>query len=76
MSFITGYVIFCLMGWTAGIPTGKALNRVGEVEPGGEGQQIGLRAGDTITAINGQPITDRRPDDRPSSTTASASRSR
>ncbi|MBV9849730.1 MAG: site-2 protease family protein [Armatimonadetes bacterium] len=58
MSFITGYVIFCLMGCTVGLPMGKMLNRVGEVEPGGEGQRMGLHAGDVIEAINGQRITD------------------
>ena len=58
MSFILGYVIFCLMGWTIGLPMGKTLNKVGEVEPGGEGQHIGLHAGDVIEAINGRRITD------------------
>ena len=57
MSFITGYVIFCLMGWAAGSPTGHALNRVGDVKPGGAGQAADLRAGDTISAVNGRPIT-------------------
>jgi regulator of sigma E protease len=57
MSFITGYLIFCLMGFTVGMPTDQVVNRIGEVEPGGAGQQIDLRAGDTITAINGSPIT-------------------
>ncbi len=58
MSFILGYVVLCLMGWTVGTPTGKPLTRIGLVEPGGEGQKIGLRAGDTILAINGQPVSD------------------
>ncbi len=58
MSFLLGYLIVCLMGWTVGLPMGQTLNKIGEVEPGGEGQHIGLRAGDQITAINGQPITD------------------
>lgn len=56
MSFVLGYVIICLMGWTVGLPMGQTLNKIGEVEPGGEGQHIGLRAGDVITAINGTPI--------------------
>ena len=58
MSFVLGYVVFCLMGWAVGAPTGKALTRIGLVEPGGEGQHIGLRAGDVILAINGVPMTD------------------
>ena len=60
MSFLFGYFAFCLMGWTVGIPSGKVLSRIGMVSPGGEGQRIGLRAGDVITAINGQPIADGR----------------
>lgn len=58
MSFLFGYIAFCLMGWTVGIPSGKVLSRIGMVSPGGEGQRIGLRTGDVITAINGQPISD------------------
>ena len=58
MSFVFGYVVFCLMGITTGIPTGKVLTRISLVEPGGEGHRIGLHAGDVITAINGQPVTD------------------
>ncbi len=58
MSLLFGYVVFCLMGITTGIPTGKVLTRINMVEPGGEGQRIGLYAGDVITAINGKPVTD------------------
>jgi regulator of sigma E protease len=57
MSFLLGYLIVCLMGWTVGLPMGNTLNKIGEVEPGGEGQHIGLHAGDMITAINGTPIS-------------------
>ena len=57
MSLLFGYFVFCLMGVTTGIPSGKVLTRVDVVEAGGEGQKIGLHAGDTITAINGQPLT-------------------
>ena len=58
MSFVFGYVVFCLMGCTTGIPSGKVLTRISLVEPGGEGHRIGLRAGDVITQINGQPVAD------------------
>ena len=57
MSFILGYAVFCLMGVTTGIPTGKTLNKVAMTAPGGEGQRIGLRIGDVITTINGQPVS-------------------
>ena len=56
MSLLFGYFVFCLMGVTTGIPSGKVLTRVDVVEAGGEGQNIGLHAGDVITAINGQPL--------------------
>ncbi len=56
MSFLLGYLIICLMGFTVGLPKGSTLNKIGEVEPGGEGQHIGLHSGDEIVAINGQPI--------------------
>ena len=57
MSFVTGYVIFCLMGVLTGVPSGKTLNQVGMAYPGGAGQKAGLRIGDEIVAINGQPVT-------------------
>ena len=57
MSFLFGYLVFCVMGFTTGIPSGKVLTRIDVVEAGGEGQKIGLHAGDTITSINGQPLT-------------------
>ena len=60
MSFLLGYAVLCLMGWTVGAPTGKALTRIGLVDAGGEGQRVGLRAGDTIAAINGVPMTSGR----------------
>ncbi len=57
MSFVLGYVVFCLLGFAIGWPTGRPLPKVGQVEPGGEGHRIGLRAGDVIRSINGLPIT-------------------
>ncbi len=57
MSFVLGYVVFCLMGVTTGIPTGKTLNKVAMAAPGGEGKRIGLQIGDIVTAIDGQPVT-------------------
>ena len=57
MSFVTGYVIFCLMGVLTGVPSGKVLNKIALVDAGGEGQRVGLHLGDEIVAVNGQPIT-------------------
>jgi len=56
MSFITGVVILCLLGCTFGIPMGKSIARVAQVQPKGEGQRIGLQAGDYIIAMNGIPV--------------------
>lgn len=56
MSFVTGYVIFCLMGVLTGVPSGSTLNKVAEAEPGGPGFKAGLRIGDEIVASNGVPI--------------------
>ena len=58
MSLFFGYLVFCLMGVTTGVPTGKVLTRISLVEPGGEGHRIGLHAGDVITAIDGKPVSD------------------
>ena len=58
MSFVFGYLVFCLMGVTTGIPTGPVTNRIALAGPDGEAKRIGLRLGDRITAINGIPITD------------------
>lgn len=57
MSFVLGYIVFCLMGVTTGVPTGNTLNKVAMAGPGGEGQRIGLRIGDTIRSINGQTVS-------------------
>ena len=58
MSFVFGYVVFCLMGVTTGIPTGKALNKVAHGGAGRRRPADRPAIGDVITAINGQPITD------------------
>lgn len=58
MSFLFGWILLCLIGVTAGLPTGKTLTKVGLVNPGGEGQRVGLQTGDVILAIDGVPMTD------------------
>lgn len=58
MSFILGYLVLCLIGMTIGWPSGRISNTIDQVDPGGEGQHIGLRGGDTIVGINGVPIAD------------------
>lgn len=57
-SFILAYLIFCTLGFTVGLPTGKLLNRVDMVEPGSRAAKAGLRVGDKILQIDGQTIKD------------------
>ncbi|MEO7715635.1 MAG: site-2 protease family protein [Capsulimonas sp.] len=57
MSFLLGYVIFCLMGVTIGISSGKILNRVAVVMPGGAGYKADLRTGDKIVKIDDKVIS-------------------
>jgi regulator of sigma E protease len=57
MSFLLGYVIFCLMGCTVGISSGKILNRVAVVMPDGAGYKAKLITGDKIVKIDDKVIT-------------------
>lgn len=58
-SLLFGYLVFCVMGMTAGLPTrdSRTTNQVAEVVPGGEAHRVGVRVGDWITAINSTPVT-------------------
>lgn len=56
MSFVLAYLIFCILGFTYGIPT-KALNRVDQVMKGSLAEKAGLKSGDVVTEINGKRIT-------------------
>lgn len=56
-SFLLGYVIFCTMGFTVGLPISRNVeNRVDLVMPGSEAERVGLRTGDEIIKINGKTI--------------------
>jgi regulator of sigma E protease len=57
MSLFFGYLLFCLMGMTTGLPTNKITNQV-IVMPDGAARAAGMRTGDRIVAINGVPISD------------------
>lgn len=57
MSFLLGYLVFCTLGFTVGLPiTGDLMNSVDLVMPGSEAQRVGLRSGDVIVSINGERI--------------------
>lgn len=58
-SLLFGFLVFCLTGMTAGLPTkdSTTTNQVAQVLPGGEAHRVGLRVGDFITAIDGKEVT-------------------
>jgi regulator of sigma E protease len=57
MSLFFGYLIFCVMGMTIGLPGNKITNQI-TVMPDGAAREAGLRTGDRIVAINDIPIAD------------------
>lgn len=58
MSLFFGYLLFCVMGFTTGLPQEQAENAINRVIPGKPAEKAGLKAGDLIVEINGQKITD------------------
>lgn len=56
-SLVLAALVFVALGVLAGYPTTTLENRVGTVYPRTEAYRSGLRAGDRVTAINGQKIT-------------------
>jgi len=57
-SLLFGYLVYCVVGMTAGLPSpnSRVTNQVLEVVPGGEAHRVGIRVGDWITAIDGVPV--------------------
>jgi len=64
MSLFFGYALFCVMGFTTGLPSldqmkrPKLLAEIGQLVPGEPAEKAGLKAGDKIIAIDGEKITD------------------
>ena len=58
-SLAFGYFLFCVMGMTVGIPTesSKLTNQIA-LEQKTPAQEAGLKSGDRITEVNGQPTPD------------------
>jgi regulator of sigma E protease len=57
MNFVLAILILTLLFSIVGVPAGyRAV--VGEVEAGSPADQAGMQAGDLISAIQGQPVTD------------------
>jgi regulator of sigma E protease len=57
MSLFFGYALFCIMGFTTGLPDHRD-NVVDVVNKGTAAERAGLQQGDRIVEINGQPIND------------------
>lgn len=57
MNFITAVVIYALVFHFVGVGEGIDGTFVGETFAGKPAEAIGIRPGDVITAVNGQPIT-------------------
>jgi regulator of sigma E protease len=55
-SFLLGWLSLCLVGAVAGYPDQTTVG-VYRTTSGGVAEQAGIRAGDTIVSINGEPIT-------------------
>lgn len=57
MSFVFGYLVFCTLGMTVGLPISRDVqNRVDLVMPRSEADRAGLRTGDEIIKINEKTI--------------------
>ncbi|MBP5094076.1 MAG: RIP metalloprotease RseP [Abditibacteriota bacterium] len=59
-SFLLALILFLVIGVGWGFVAGKTLNKILVVNPNTPAAEAGLRAGDTITAINDIPVKDGR----------------
>lgn len=57
MSLFFGYALFCVMGFTTGIPDIQSIAII-SVIPGKPADRAGMKANDRILEINGKEITD------------------
>lgn len=55
-SILFGFLLLVVIGVTAGLPTGKPTPQVRFVQPDSPAQQAGIRIGDVLIAIDGQPV--------------------
>jgi regulator of sigma E protease len=59
-SLLFGWLLFCVMGFTVGFQGDKQTSVVQDVPADGAARAAGIRMGDRITAIDGQPFSDGR----------------
>lgn len=55
-SILFGFILFVLVGLTAGLPSEKATPRIRFVQPDSPAQKAGLRIGDVLVAVDGEPV--------------------
>jgi regulator of sigma E protease len=55
-SILFGFVLFVIVGLTAGLPSDKTTPRIRFVQPDSPAQKAGLRIGDVLVAVNGEPV--------------------
>lgn len=55
-SVLFGFILLVLIGLTAGLPTGEPTPQVRFVQPDSPAQQVGIRIGDVLLAIDGKPV--------------------
>src|SRR5262249_54433129 len=58
MSLFFSYLMFCVMGFTTGLPEGRSENLIEKVVDGKPAARQGLKSGDRIIQIDGTSITD------------------
>lgn len=56
MNFLTAVAIYALLFYFIGMGEGIEGTTIGEVLSGKPAEAIGMRAGDVVTAVNGQPV--------------------
>ena len=53
VSMLFGYLLFCVMGFTLGLPSKEQGNSIEYVVKGNPADKAGLKSGDSIVAVNG-----------------------